>query len=332
VAFDDELEHATRELAGRQIAYGEYEDENKAPSTFAGRDKIAILYADGDIVDGRSQHIPLVDMTLMGSFTMQEQIKKLREDPTVRAVVLRIESPGGSSLASDVMWRERRLLQKVKPLVVSMGSVAASGGYYIASASKDVWALPLTVTGSIGVFYGKADLSGLLDKLGITIDTYKTAPRADGESMYRPFTNEERASLGHMVDQYYDTFLSRISEGRGMPKDAIDAVGKGRVWTGQQAAERHLVDHLGGLREALADARERAGLVDDAPIVEYPPASTSLVDWVLKVAGVGRSDTQATLEALPEAVRGVAKAVAPMIVYKDGTPLSRLEWVDAPCE
>ena len=179
------------------------------------------------------------------------------------------------------MWRELSLLAKVKPLVVSMGSVAASGGYYIASASRDIYALPLTVTGSIGVFYGKADLSGLLDKLGITIDTYKTSPHADGESMFRAFTPEERTSLEHMVDQYYDTFLDRVSKGRGMSKADIDAVGGGRVWTGQQAAERHLVDHLGGLREALADARAKAGLNDDAPIVEYPPASSSLLELSL---------------------------------------------------
>ncbi|MGD0528369.1 MAG: S49 family peptidase, partial [Polyangiaceae bacterium] len=172
-AFDDELEHATKELARRDVSYQKYADETTAPSTFGTRGKLAILYLDGDIVDGRSQHIPLVDMKLVGSYSMAESIKQLREDSTVRAVVLRIESPGGSSLASVVMWRELTLLAKAKPLIVSMGSVAASGGYYVASASKDIYALPLTVTGSIGVFYGKADVSGLLGKLGVTIDTYK---------------------------------------------------------------------------------------------------------------------------------------------------------------
>lgn len=330
-AFDDELDRATRELVGKNIAYGEYEEETRAPASFAGRDKIAILYMEGDIVDGRSQHIPLVDVRLLGSYSMQDQIKHLREDPSVRAVVLRIESPGGSSLASDVMWRELSLLAKAKPLVVSMGTVAASGGYYIASASRDIYALPLTVTGSIGVFYGKADVSGFLDKIGVTIDTYKTAPRADAESWFRPFTPEERKELEHKVDQFYDTFLTRVSTGRGMSKEAVDAVGRGRVWTGQQALERHLVDHLGGLRDALADAREQAGLADDAPIVEYPPESTSLVDLALKLAGGAAADpTKAAVESLPPAVKGLAHALAPMVIFRSDEPLARIEWVEAP--
>jgi protease-4 len=334
-AFDDELEHATRELTHRDVSYQKYEADTKAPSTFGTRGKLAILYLDGDIVDGRSQHIPLVDMKLVGSYSMAESIKQLREDPTVRAVVLRIESPGGSSLASDVMWRELSLLAKAKPLVVSMGSVAASGGYYVASASKDIYALPLTVTGSIGVFYGKADVSGLLGKLGVTIDTYKTAPRADAESFFRGFTPDETHELEHKVDQFYDTFLDRVSQGRGMSKEAIDAVGRGRVWTGQQAFERHLVDHLGGIREAMADARSAAYLPEDAPVVEYPPQPTSLVDLALKLAGAGGgNDTSAlataqALEALPPAVRGIARAVAPLLVYRSDEPLARLEWVDA---
>jgi protease-4 len=333
-AFDDELEHATKELSHRNVSYQKYAEEPKAPSTFGSRGKLAILYLDGDIVDGRSQHIPLVDMKLVGSYSMAESIKQLREDSTVKAVVLRIESPGGSSLASDVMWRELSLLAKTKPLVVSMGSVAASGGYYVASASKDIYALPLTVTGSIGVFYGKADVSGLLGKLGVTIDTYKTAPRADAESFFRGFTPDETRELERKVDQFYDTFLDRIQQGRGMSKEETDRVGRGRVWTGQQALERHLVDHLGGLREALADARESAYLPEDAPIVEYPPESTSLLDLALKLAGGGGNDRSVlaeaqALEALPPAVRAIARAVAPLLVYRSDEPLARLEWVDA---
>jgi protease-4 len=219
-----------------------------------------------------------------------------------------------------------------KPLIVSMGTVAASGGYYVASASKDIYALPLTVTGSIGVFYGKADLSGLLAKIGVTVDTYKTAPRADAESMYRGFTPEERTELEHKVDQFYDTFLTRVSTGRGMTKAQIDAVGAGRVWTGQQAFERHLVDHLGGLRDALADARAQGGLTDDAPIVEYPPASSTLLEWALKAIGGGSADQQAmmAIQSLPPAVQGIAHAVAPMLIYRSDEPLARIEWVEAP--
>jgi protease-4 len=331
VAFDDELEHVTRELVGRDVAYVKDTDETKAPSSFGPRGKLALLYLDGDMIDGRSRHIPLIDMKLAGSYSMADSIKQLREDPTVRAVVLRIESPGGSSLSADVMWRELVLLAKAKPLIVSMGSVAASGGYYVASASKDIYALPLTVTGSIGIFYGKADISGLLDKIGVTIDTYKTTPRADAESLFRSYTPDERQELERKIEQFYGTFLDRVAQGRGMTKEQVDAVGRGRVWTGEQALERHLVDHLGGLREALAAARRAALLPDDVPIVEVPAQGTSLVDVALRLAGVSGPEQRAVeaMDALPPAVRGIAHALGPMMVYGGDEPLARLEWVDA---
>jgi protease-4 len=329
VAFDDELERATRDLVGRDISYQREDEDTRAHDTFGPRGRVGLLYLDGDIVDGRSQVIPLLDMHLVGSYSMADSIRELREDPTVRAVVLRIESPGGSSLASDVMWRELSLLAKKKPLVVSMGAIAASGGYYVASASRDVFALPLTVTGSIGIFYGKADVSGLLDKIGVTIDTYKTAPRADAESLFRGFTPDEERELTHKVDQFYDTFLSRVSEGRGMAKDAIDAVGRGRVWTGQQAFDRHLVDHLGGLREALAEARAAGHLPADAPIVELPRDNPSLLELALNAAvGSVAKGEQSPIQALPPAVLGLARALAPLVVYTSDQPLARMEWVD----
>jgi protease-4 len=325
-AFDDELAAVNKELVGHDVSYVKYEDVAHAPPAFGPRDKVAILYLDGDIVDGRSQHIPLLDTRLVGSYSMVDAIEQLRDDATVRAVVLRIESPGGSSLASDVMWRALQLLGKRKPLIVSMGSVAASGGYYVASASHDIFALPLTVTGSIGVFYGKADVSGLLAKIGVTVDTYKTAPRADAESFFRGFTPDEERELGHKVDQFYDAFLARVAEGRHMTKEDVDAVGRGRVWMGQQAIEKHLVDHLGGLRDALRAAREAANLPDDAPIVEAPSEASSLIEKVIELAG-GRS-TAAGLESLPPAVRGLAQSLAPLLVYGSDVPLARMEWVD----
>jgi protease-4 len=327
-AFDDEIERATKELVGHDVRYVKYEDETKAPKAFGSPPKVAILYLDGDIVDGRSQHVPLLDMRLVGSYSMAETIRQLREDATVRAVVLRIESPGGSSLASDVMWRELVLLGKAKPLVVSMGTLAASGGYYVASASKNIFALPLTITGSIGVFYGKADVSGLLGKIGVTVDTYKTAPRADAESLFRGFTPEEEQELHRKVEQFYSTFLDRVSQGRGLTKEQVDAVGRGRVWTGQQALEKGLIDHLGGLREALEAARTAAALPADCPIAEAPRESESLLDIVLKAAGVG-SQVAAPLDTLPPALVGLARALAPMLVYRADEPLARMEWVDA---
>jgi protease-4 len=326
--YDDELPASSREMMGRDVGYTEYADEIRAPQTFGARPKVALLYLEGSIVDGRTKHVPLVDLRLVGSYSMQDTIRSLRDDPTVRAVVLRIESPGGSSLASDVMWRELWLLQKKKPLIVSMGAVAASGGYYVASVSRDIYAEPLTITGSIGVFYGKADVSGLLSKIGVTVDTYKAAPRADAESMFRGFTADETRELEHKVDQFYQVFLGRVSEGRGMRRDEVDALGRGRVWTGQQAYDRHLVDHLGGLREALDAARAAGGLPSDAPIVEAPEESETLVQKALSLVGGADVETPATIESLPPAVRGLARSIAPLLVYRDDEPLARMEWVE----
>jgi protease-4 len=242
-------------------------------------------------------------------------------------VVLRIESPGGSSMAADVMWRELALLAKKKPLIVSMGSAAASGGYYIASAGHTIYALPLTLTGSIGVFYGKADLSGLLDRLGVNVETYKTAPRADAESLFRGFTDDERVELQRKIGQFYDVFLDRVAEGRGMTKADVDAVGQGRVWTGEQARDRKLVDKLGGLREALEAARTAAGLPKDAPIVELPEVKESLFDKALKLAGIGAAPGSIPATALPGQVRDVARALAPMAIYGADVPMARAEWL-----
>jgi protease-4 len=328
-AFDDELERATRELVGNDISYRKYEELPLAPAAFGEPDHIALVYVEGDMIDGRSQHIPLLDMSLAGSYSIADTIDAVRKDDHVKAVVLRIESPGGSSMAADVMWRAVEQLAKKKPVIVSMGTVAASGGYYIASAAHEIYALPLTVTGSIGVFYGKADLSGLMQKIGVNFDTYKTTPRADAESLFRPFTEDEKQALAVKIHQFYDTFLDRVSQGRHMKKEDVDAVAQGRVWTGQEAFDRKLVDKLGGLREALAEARKRGNLADDAPIEELPKVEHTLFEMALGAAGVHASAEEQVLSILPEQVRAVGVAIAPMAIFSGDVPLARLEWVNA---
>jgi protease-4 len=250
----------------------------------------------------------------------------LRDDPNVKAVVLRIESPGGSSMASDVMWRELKKLNEKKPLIVSMGSIAASGGYYVAAPARTIFALPLTVTGSIGIFYGKADVSELLGKIGVNIDVRKTTPRADAESFYRGFTPDERIELDHKVHQFYDVFLDRVSEGRHMTKEQVDAVGQGRVWAGQQALEHHLVDQMGGIRNALEAARDAAHLPSDTPIEEYPPIETSLFEYALGLVGL-KAGAGIAVEGLPIQVKEVLRGVAPLAMYGDGQAMARMEWV-----
>ncbi len=328
-AFDDEVDRATKDMLGHEVSVEKLGAERNAPDTFGARGKVGVLYVEGDMVDGRSSRVPLLDMKLVGSYTMTDSIRALRDDASVRSVVLRIETPGGSSMAADVIWRELTLLAQKKPLIVSMGSTAASGGYYIAAAAPTIYALPLTLTGSIGIFYGKADVSGLLDKLGVTVETYKTTPRADAESFFRGFTDDERVELKRKVGQFYDVFLDRVARGRHMSKADVDAVGQGRVWTGQQALAHKLVDKMGGIRQALEEARALGNLPNDAPIVEYPEVKLSLLDQVLHLAGLESARAMMSVTSLPPQFRDVARSLAPMAVYSGDVPMARLEWAPA---
>jgi protease-4 len=321
-AFDDELEKATASLTGERIKLIDAERAAIAPQKFGKQRSLALVYVDGDIIDGRSRTIPFLGTDLAGSYTIAETMKQVRENPLVGAVVLRVESPGGSSMASDVMWREISLTARVKPVVVSMGEIAASGGYYVAAPGTRIFASPLTITGSIGVFYGKADVSGLLKKLGVNVEVYKTTARADAESLFRPFTDEERVELQRKVGQFYDVFVSRVAEGRHLTKEAVDRIGQGRVWTGEQAKANGLIDELGGLRQAIAEARHLGDVAEDAPVVELPKIQTSLIGQLLGVPGIRASELVA---ALPPAVTELARAMAPFLVHPSDKPLSRIE-------
>jgi protease-4 len=325
-AFDDELEAAARDLAGRPLTLVNNSRAVRAPKSFPEHKGIALVYVSGDMIDGRSRTVPLLGMQLEGSYTIAETLRAVRDNPDIGAIVLRLETPGGSSMAADVMWREVKLAAQRKPVIVSMGAVAASGGYYIASPATRIFASPLTVTGSIGIFYGKADVSQLLGKIGINVETFKTSERADAESIFRPFTPEERVELEHKVGQFYDVFLDRVAQGRNMTKQAVNAVGEGRVWTGEQAKEHGLVDELGGLRQALDYALSAGHLPADAPIIELPEIQTSFLSRVLGIPGIHES----VLSELPPSVSGVLKAVGPFVVHAGDQPLARMEFTALP--
>jgi len=322
-AFDDEIEKRTSEMVGWDLPLVDDERAPRKTGAFGTTPGIALIYVDGDMVDGRSRAFPIIGLRLAGSYTIAEAIKQAREDPRIKAVVLRVDTGGGSAMAADVIWRQVQLTARVKPVVVSMGGAAASGGYYIASPATKIYANPLTITGSIGIFYGKADVAELLRSIGVTVEVYKTAPRADAESIFRPFTEDERKELERKVGQFYDMFLERVATGRKLTKQQVDGVGQGRVWTGEQAKARRLVDELGGLRQALAEARRLANLPDYAPIQELPVIESSIVGQLLGFEGVKAGE----LPPLPGELYEMAKALAPFAVHPPDKPLARMEFV-----
>lgn len=226
--------------------------------------QIAVIYASGNIVSGESNDGD------MGSETISKAIREARLDTNVKAIVLRVNSPGGSALASDIMWREVVLAKKAKPVVVSMGDVAASGGYFISCAADKIVADEKTITGSIGVFGVIPNAKGFFNnKIGITFDTVKTNTHSDMLTIFRPLTAEEKDIIQLGVEKIYDDFITKVAEGRGMTKAQIDSIGQGRVWVGSDAKRIGLVDEIGGMNKAIEIAKDMAKL-DDYDLVAYP--------------------------------------------------------------
>ncbi len=226
--------------------------------------RIAVILAEGEIVDGNADGA-------ISSEKFAKEIRKARKDENIKAIVLRVNSPGGSILASDVIWREMSEAKKVKPVIVSMGEVAASGGYYIAAPADTIVAQPNTITGSIGIFGIFFNVQELVnDKLGVTTDVVSTGELSDFGNMARPLSEVERTIIQSSVEDGYETFISRVAEGRGMHPDSVRKIASGRVWTGSQAKARGLVDVLGGLDTAIGIAAAKIKAGDDYRVVYYP--------------------------------------------------------------
>lgn len=254
--LEDEMRKVVSTKADEKMPYlslDEYADRMNTGAVEAS--KIAVLFAEGEIVDGNGNDYQI------GSTEMVKSIRQIARNEKIKAVVLRVNSPGGSAMASEVILRELQLLKKKKPLIVAMGDVAASGGYYISSAADSIFAMPNTITGSIGVFSMLFNVSDALkSKLGITFDGVKTAPHADFPTGSRELTEEERARLQAGVDTIYKTFKSRVATGRHIDINFVDSIAQGRVWTGTDAIGIRLVDKIGGLDRALKSAAAKAGL------------------------------------------------------------------------
>ncbi len=325
LVYEDEIERFVDASLGRKVLIRDLEFADEEPPYWRQPPKVAVVYLHGDMIDGESIRIPIIGIKLAGSYTIVKALKKAREDPTVKAVVFRIETGGGSSLAADLILREATLVAKEKPLVVSMGSKAASGGYYAAVAAEDIYANRATLTGSIGIFYGKVDIVGLFKKLGIKSEGFRTTPRADAESLFRPFTDDERKVLGKKVKQFYDLFIGRVAQGRKLTPAQVHKIGQGRVWTGWQARRRGLVDRLGGFRQALARARKLAHLPASSPIIELPVQKPSLLEFVLELVGVPVSKGQNELGWVPPPIIELARMLVPLTMYKPYKPLALME-------
>lgn len=286
IAYEDEVITALRELTGeeeqeaedsdldfRQISLAGYAATVDDPLTSSrSGNQVALVYAEGPIVDGGNGNFSQTG--IIEGNALARQLRQLRQDDEVKAVVLRVNSPGGSATASEVILREMQLVREAgKPVVVSMGNVAASGGYWIASQADAILAQPTTITGSIGVFGIFLNLEELGTKVGVNWDGVKTSELADIFSSTRPKTEAELAILQRSVDAIYDSFLDRVAEGRDLTRPAVAELAQGRVWSGQAALDLGLVDELGGVNDAIATAAELADLGDDWRLQEYPEPS-----------------------------------------------------------
>lgn len=271
------------------IKYSQY--KRTVSNYKSSKNEIAVIVAEGEIVNGKGSR------GIVGSDVFAQAIRSAREDDDVKAIVVRINSPGGSFSASDIMWREIDLATKEKPVIASMADVAASGGYYMAMACDTIVAQPNTITGSIGIFGVMFDLSGFLgNKLGVTHDEAKTGEFGDRFTVTRPLTEQEKKIWQTEISRLYEVFTSKAAEGRGISQDAIKAIGGGRVWSGSQALENHLVDVLGSFDDAVEIAANKAKLGNDYKLRYYPkpkPVFESLIDEF-----TGDAETKAMQEKL----------------------------------
>lgn len=293
-------------------------DEYRRALSRAGRGaRIAVVHIEGTLVTGRS--VPGAGLT--GSATIARYLGRAREDRAVRAIVLRVDSPGGSAVAADLIWREVQRARREKPVIASMSDVAASGGYYVAMPADRIVAEPGTLTGSIGVVAGKFALRGVLEKVGVNVEAVAEGRYALLASPTRPFTPDERAKMTALVEATYRTFVRKAAAARRLTVDQIEAVARGRVWTGRQARDARLVDELGGLARALTLAKTRAGLDPEAPVdlVVYPPRR-SLLDVLLDPFG----ETVGWVAGTPALDRVLRSVVSPLGSLRPAEPLA---WV-----
>jgi protease-4 len=330
LAYEDQLDdHGAVSTSG--TVEGERYNRARGSLSLRGAPRVAVIYVSGVINSGDSGFDPL-NGEVVGSTRLVRAIRAARADDDVRAIVVRIDSPGGSSIASDVIWRELTVTKNEKPdrpLIASMSDLAASGGYYVAMAATQIVAQPATLTGSIGIYGGKFVTGGVFDKLGANIEAVTIGRNAGLASPERPFSESERKKLREQIGSFYKGFVEKVAASRKLPVERVQQLAQGRVWTGAQARQHGLVDALGGLDRAIALAKERAGIPPETEVevVTYPPPRTLAELLVEELTGSG-NDRQ--MEALLGVLGGMRTAerralgllMAPARLFNPGEPLA----------
>jgi protease-4 len=314
VLYEDEVINLLRKRLGLgdstdvpEVSFKEYMNMDNGDLE-GGGSQIAVVYATGGIISGVSRYSPnpIFGGDMVGSGTFMEAMREVRENEKIKAVVVRVESPGGDASASEAMWREVELTRKVKPVIISMAGVAASGGYFLAAAGDMIVAEPTTLTGSIGVFYLEFDLQEFFrSKIGINTEIIETNPHAD---MFVATDEEGMKIIARSVDTTYERFLNVVAQGRKLPVDSVRAIAQGRVWTGEQASKIGLVDVLGGLDTAIAIAARRGGLDTSSYRVRVfpkPPGMFDILTDAMEVQADRIFSSRSTIDEYQEVVKSI---------------------------
>ena len=330
LAYEDQLDdHGAVSTNG--TVEGEAYGRSRARTLPRGAPRVAVVYISGIIASGDSGFDPL-NGEVSGSQRLVKAIRSARADRGVRAIVVRVDSPGGSSVASDVIWRELMVTRNEnpdRPLVASMSDLAASGGYYVAMAAPLIVAQPATLTGSIGIYGGKFVTGGVYEKLGANIEVVSMGRNATIESPEHRFTDAEREKLREQIRAFYQGFIQKVATSRKMPVERVDQLARGRVWTGAQAQGHGLVDALGGLDRAIALAKERAGISPETEveIVTYPPRRTLAELLIEELSGSGNDRRMESVLSMIAGMRtaerrALALLMAPARLFNPGEPLA----------
>jgi len=324
VLYEDQLAARLKDDDSRELAEIEVSDYGRTGRASGRGPRLAVIYAVGAIVGGRSGFDPLNGETV-GSETLIEAIRTARKDSSVRAIVLRVDSPGGSATASDAIWRELMLAREAKPLIVSMSDLAASGGYYIAMTGHAIVAQPSTLTGSIGIFGGKFITGGVYEKLGANIESTSIGKHAEMNSPARPYNADELKKVTEQLESFYTQFVSKVAAARGKTPEQINAIAEGRVWTGHQASQNGLVDALGGLDKAVDLAKDKAGIdADESVQLVVYPAPKTFYEIVSQFSGARQQASSLWMSMNLSATEREAMRLlrGPGAMFKRGEPLA----------